>query len=147
MRQAERDLQREIMVRLHLAPLAAVVVASSNGIFIPARTPAERVLAARVVARLKRDGQLTPGASDLTFLWRDGCGCIELKRPEERRLFGRARRGQLSEAQIEFSAKCAMHGVRYAVCDSWPAVRDTLKSWGRLPADWVDPDNRIGRAA
>jgi hypothetical protein len=37
--------------------------------------------------------------------------------------------------------------VRYAVCESWPEVRDLLISWGRLPANYTDPENRIGRAA
>jgi hypothetical protein len=146
-RQAERNLQREVVVRLTFAPLAAIVVGSSNGVYLPARTPVERVLAARLVARLKADGSLTPGAPDLIFLWGGGCGCIELKRPEEKRLFDRARAGRLSDAQVQFQARCVMHAVRYAVCDSWPSVRDTLMSWGRLPADWVDPDNRVGAAA
>ena len=96
MEQAERILQREVMIRLRMAPLAAIVIGSSNGVFIPTRTPAERVLAARIIAQLKSDGQLTPGASDLVFLWADGCGCIELKRPAEKRLFGKKRRGVLT---------------------------------------------------
>ena len=147
MRQAERLLQTEIMVRLRHAPLAAVVIGSPNGIFIPARTPAERELARRIVHQLKRGGQLTPGAADLLFLWTDGCGCIELKRPEVKQLFGKQRRGSLSPDQINFQGQCYRHGVPYEVCESWPEVREVLKSWGRLPADWLDPENRIGRAA
>jgi hypothetical protein len=146
-RQTERALQREIMTRLRHAPLDAVVQASPNGIFIPARTQAEQVMARRVVHQLKIDGQLTPGAPDLTFLWRDGSGCIELKRPAERTLLQRRQAGRLSPEQIAFREHCNLHGVPYVVCESWPDVRDTLIAWGRLPAGYTDPEQRIGRAA
>lgn len=147
MRQAERILQREITTRLQFAPLDAIVVPSPNGIFIPARTPAERTLAARVVHQLKLDGQLLPGAPDLLVLWDGGCGCIELKRAESKRLFDKTRAGQLSDAQKAFRQRCAELGVRYAVVQSWPQARELLKAWGRLPADWRDAEQRVGRAA
>jgi hypothetical protein len=147
MRQAERILQREVMARLRHAPLAAIVVPSPNGIFIPARTQAEQTLARRVVHQLKLDGQLLPGAPDLLILWDEGCGCIELKRPQNKRLFDKQRAGTLSEAQIEFRARCDYLRINYTVCQSWAEVRDTLKAWGRLPFSWQDAETRIGRAA
>jgi hypothetical protein len=147
MRQAERTLQREVVLRLRHAPLDALVIGSPNGIYLPARTPAERVLAARIVAQAKAFGQLTPGAADLVVLWSTGSGCIELKRPAEKRLFDRQERGRLSPDQIAFRDNCRRYGIPYAVCESWPEVRETLQAWGRLPADWIDPDHRVGRAA
>lgn len=147
MRQAERILQREVMARLRHAPLAAIIVPSPNGIFIPARTPAEQTLARRVVHQLKLDGQLLPGAPDLLFLWSHGSGCIELKRPAEKTLLGKQRAGQLSDDQMAFRKRCDALSVNYAVCQSWDEVRETLKAWGRLPATYQDADRRIGRAA
>jgi len=128
-------------------PLDAVVIGSPNGVWFPARTPAERSLAARIIHQLKVLGQLTPGAPDLLFLWRGGGGGIELKRPAERRLFDHHAKGRLSDEQQAFRERCQRHGVPYAVCESWAEVRDTLIEWGRLPANYVDPENRIGRVA
>lgn len=117
MRQAERDLQREVVTRLRFAPLQAILVCSPNGIFIPARSDAERTMARRIVAQLKNDGQLTPGAPDLVFLWADGCGCIELKRAAETDLLGHRReRGRLSPGQREFRDRCTVAEVRFAEC-------------------------------
>lgn len=144
---SERILQREIMVRLRHAPLAAVVVPSPNGIFIPTRDPKERTLARRIMHQLKVDGQILAGAPDLLILWRGGSGGIELKRPAAQTLFGKQRQGVLSDDQRVFRSQCEQLGIPYAVCTSWPEVRDTLKTWGRLPADWRDPEQRIGRAA
>ena len=147
MRQAERVLQREIVTRLKFAPLSAIVVPSPNGIFLPTRNPAERDLARRIVFQLKRDGQLAPGAPDLVFLWDSGCGCMELKRPTEQTLLGRQRAGQLSGEQKVFRDLCERAGVPYEVVMSWPQAREVLKAWGVLPADWRDPEQRVGRAA
>lgn len=147
MRQAERILQREIMARLRHAPLQALVVPSPNGIFIPTRNPAERTLARRIVYQLKMDGQLLPGAPDLLVLWATGSGCIELKRPAEKTLLGKQRMGTQSVDQRCFEIRCDQLVVPYAICHSWPEVRETLKDWGRLPADWQDASARIGRAA
>ena len=147
MRQAERILQREVMARLRFAPLTAIVIPSPNGVFLPTRNPAERTLARRIVHQLKVDGQLTPGAPDLVFLWPNGSGCIELKRAAEKTLLGKVRAGTLSEDQAAFRMTCDAVGVQYAVCRSWPEVREILKTWGRLPAHYLDADQRIGRAA
>ena|SRR5215831_8483316 len=147
MLQAERALQREVVARLRAAPLDAVLIASPNGIFIPARTASEKALAKRVVAQLKADGSLTPGAPDLVFLWADGAGCVELKRPEVNALFNKHPRGRLSEVQLAFRESCVLRRVRYEICESWPEVRDLLIAWGRLPASYSDPETRIGRPA
>jgi hypothetical protein len=146
-RQIERGLQREVVLRLKHAPLRALMIGSANGIFIPARTPAEREMARRIVYQLKLDGAINPGAADLVFLWGDGCGCIELKRPATRDLLSKARRGELSEEQRAFRMRCFEHLIRHAVCESWADVRDTLIAWGRLPAGWREPEARVGRAA
>jgi hypothetical protein len=146
-RQAERILQREITLRLQFAPLDALVVPSPNGIFLPTRSPAERDLVRRIVYRLKQDGALCPGAPDLVFLWDTGCGCMELKRPAEKNLLGRQSAGQLSDDQKRFRDRCQRFCINYEVVMSWPQARDLLKTWGRLPMDWRDADQRAGRAA
>jgi hypothetical protein len=147
--QAERFLQREVILRLRLLEqrglLAAVWVGSPNGIFIPARTAPEKALARRVVHQLKQDGMLTTGAPDLTFLWEDGCGGIELKRAAATRLFDKQQKGRPSDDQLLFRQRCFEQQVRYAICDSWASVRDTLIAWGRIRSDWLDADERIGR--
>jgi hypothetical protein len=146
-RQAERILQREITTRLQFAPVAAVVVPSPNGIFLPTRSPTERDLVRRIVYRLKQDGALCPGAPDLLFLWATGCGCMELKRPAEKTLLGRQSAGQLSDDQKAFRALCQQLGIPYEVVMSWPQARDVLKAWGRIPRDWQDAEQRLSRAS
>jgi len=145
--QAERALQREVMLRLRFAPLDAIVIGSANGVFIPSRSPAERELVRRIVYQLKLDGAITPGAADLTFLWDGGCGLIELKRPQERDLLGTVRdRGRISPEQVAFRERAVDKNIPYEVCQSWAQVRDTLVEWGRLPPAWRGRDV-IGRAA
>jgi len=142
MRQAERLLQREITTRLRFAPLSAIVVPSPNGIFLPTRSPVERDLARRIVHQLKLGGSLLPGAPDLLILWGTGCGCMELKRPAEKTLIGKQRAGELSDEQKRFRDRCADLGVAYEVVMSWPQARELLKSWGRLPEGWMEPEAR-----
>jgi hypothetical protein len=147
-RQIERDLQREVMVRLRHAPVNALILPVPNGIWIPARSDTEKVLVARLIALLKADGLLTSGIADLLVLWRDGSGALELKRPASRSLIGKHHQaGRPSDAQKDFAASCVALGIRHAYCTSWPEVRDTLIAWGRLPQGYVDPEHRIGRAA
>jgi len=134
--QIERLLQREIALRLRAAPLSAKVIGSPNGAFFPARTPIERALVKRIVHQLKVDGQLTPGAPDLLFLWRGGCGCVELKRPASRTLLTSLARGVASPEQQAFRDDCEQLGIPYVICSTWDEVRETLVAWGRLPADW-----------
>ncbi len=62
------------------------------------------------------------GAADLIFLWRGGCGCIELKQA----------RGPLSRAQHEFKEKCERLDVPYAVARSVAEVEARLLEWGLL---------------
>lgn len=131
--QAERILQAEVMLRLRAAAVPVIALPIPNGIWIPARTAIERGLVARIIARMKTDGMLRPGACDIALLWSDGCGCLELKAPARRDLLGaRQPAGRPSESQREFAAECAALGVKHAYCDSWDAVRTTLAGWGRL---------------
>jgi len=146
-RQLERALQREVMFRLARAPLDAMVIGSANGAYFPARTPHERELVKRIVYQLKLDGAINPGVADLTVLWKDGSGFIELKRPASKLLFEKVTKGRASRDQIEFRERCQRFGIPYQICESWGDVRDTLVDWGRLPRDWRDADARIGRAA
>ncbi len=132
--QAERALHEEVMLRLRVAspPLRCVIVPVPNGTWIPARTPAERSLVARLVARMKAEGQMLPGAADLLCLWEDGSGAIELKRPAEHTLLGKRQAGRPSDAQKEFAALCAAHGVRHIYAHSWDEVHTALTDWGRI---------------
>lgn len=145
--QIERALQAEVMLRIQHAPVDALVIPIPNGVWLPARTEQEKSLVARLIARMKADGQLVPGAADLLVLARDFAGAIELKRPAGKTLLGKTPRGRASVAQLTFQARCAAAGVPYAICTSWAEVRDTLIAWRRLPASYVDPEQRIGRAA
>jgi hypothetical protein len=130
--QAERALHREVMWQLRAARPDCVVVPVPNGTWIPARTDAERRLVGRIIAQMKADGQLLPGASDLLMLWRDGCGAIELKAPAVHTFLGRRQAGRPGPAQLEFERACAEHGVRHIYASGWGEVRNALESWGRL---------------
>lgn len=145
--QAERALHAEIAVRLRMAPLRAVWISPPNGVWIPCRSEAERSLVARLIARMKADGQLTPGAPDFVFLGTDRCLCIELKREAACTLIGKHPAGRQSDTQGAFEAECRRNGVPYRICRSWPEVRDALIKHGLLPRDYTDPEQRIGRAA
>lgn len=130
-RQVERALQAEVMLRLKVLGVIAIPV--PNSIFIPARTPQEKDLARRIVHQMKLSGMLVPGASDLmVFGPNKTSGIIELKRPAEVTLFGRAPRGKLSADQKEFRNRCQALGVNWVECDSWLSVESALKQWGIL---------------
>jgi hypothetical protein len=131
--QAERYLHQEVMLRLGSLRPSCVIVPVPNGAWLPARTPAERNLVARLIARMKAEGQMLPGAADLLCLWDDGCGAIELKRPAEQTLLGKRPAGRPSDAQKEFAALCAMQRVRHTYATSWVEVQAALSNWGRLP--------------
>jgi hypothetical protein len=93
----ERNLQREILYRLNRYPVVPIAV--PNGLWIPARSPAEEKLVARIVSRMKSDGMLVPGAPDLVLLGEKGGLCVELKRPASKDQWGRVQRGRLSPEQ------------------------------------------------
>jgi len=125
MTQLERSLQTEIVYRLNRYPVVAVP--SANGIYLPARNEAERVLVARVVNRMKTDGMMLPGAPDLVVASAKGCLMIELKRPASRDLFMRRPKGRLSPEQKEFRERCERVGVRYVVAYDWADVECSLE--------------------
>jgi hypothetical protein len=122
--QLERALQSEILYRLKAHPVVAAAI--PNGLWIPQRTDAERDIAVRIVARMKSDGMLTPGAPDLVLLGAKGALCVELKRPASRDLFGRKPKGRLSPEQKEFRDRCIRAGVRYVVAYDWADVECNL---------------------
>jgi hypothetical protein len=119
-------------MQLRAAKPDCVVVPVLNGVWIPSRTVAERTLVARIIARMKADGQMMPGVADLLALWREGCGAIELKVPATRTLLGRRPAGRPSDAQRDFQALCALHGIPHVYAYSWDDVKAALRSWGRL---------------
>jgi hypothetical protein len=45
-----------------------VAISSVNGMWIPSHNERERTLVARIVARMKSDGMLVPGAPDLVLI-------------------------------------------------------------------------------
>jgi len=122
--QLERGLQSEILYRLNRYPVVAAAI--PNGLWIPSRDDKERALVARIVARMKSDGMLTPGAPDLVLLGARGALCVELKRPASRDLFGRRPKGRLSPEQKEFRSRCERAGVRYVVACDWADVEGSL---------------------
>jgi hypothetical protein len=131
MLRAEAILHQEVTLQLRALRPNCVVVPVPNGAWFPARSPEEQSLVNRLVARLKDEGQLLPGAADLLCLWETGAGAIELKRPARRDLFGKSPAGRPSDAQKEFASLCAAHGVRHVYATSWDQVRGALTDWGR----------------
>jgi len=118
--QLERSLQSEILYRLNRYPVVAIP--SPNGIWVPARGEAEKGLVKRLIARMKTDGMLVPGAPDLVLMGEKGALCIELKRGASRDLFGRKPKGRLSPEQKAFQQRCVNCGVEYLVASSWEDI-------------------------
>ena len=92
-----------------------------------------------VGAILKAMGML-PGAADFVFVWENGGGWIELKKPAKRGASDKTGKdiqlqaaGVLSDAQRDFRLWSQSEGVNHAVCYSVDAAIDTLKAWGALP--------------
>lgn len=130
---AERDLQQEIMVRLACGHRSVIALPIPNGIYLPARSEAERALVACLVARMKSDGMLVPGAPDLVLFWAGGGAMVELKRPRSRDLLGRVQpKGRPSAAQSELSERAARLGINHAIVTSWEELQRRLAEWGAL---------------
>ena len=122
--QLERGLQTEMLWRLARYPVVAIPV--PNGIWLPAHTESERAVVARLMARMKSDGMLVPGAADLVLMGERRAVCVELKRPASRDLFGRKPKGRLSPEQKAFQQRCVDCGVEYLVADCWDDVLHIL---------------------
>ena len=122
--QLERSLQTEILYRLARYPVIACAI--PNGIFLPAHNEAERVLVRRIVARMRDDGMLTPGAPDLVIAGERGAVMVELKRPASRDLFGRKPKGRLSPEQKSFQQRCIDCGVEYTIASCWEDIQCVL---------------------
>jgi len=122
--QIERNLQTEILYRLNRYPVVAIPV--PNGVWLPAHNEAERTVVARLMARMKTDGMLTPGAPDLVLMGERRAVCVELKRASSRDLFGRKPKGRLSPEQKAFRQRCIECGVEYLVATSWEDVECIL---------------------
>jgi hypothetical protein len=122
--QIERGRHTEILWRLNRYPVVACSV--PNGLWIPARTEAERTLVARIINRMKSDGMLTPGAPDLVIAGTRGALMCELKRPPTADLFTKRPKGRLSPEQKTFRDACAAAGVRYVVAYDWDDVEPEL---------------------
>ena len=122
--QLERNLQSEILYRLARYPVVAIPV--PNGIWLPAHNEAEKAVVARLMARMKSDGMLTPGAPDLVIAGERGAVMCELKRPASRDLFGRRPKGRLSPEQKAFEQRCVDCGVEYLVASSWEDIAAVL---------------------
>ena len=118
--QLERSLQSEILYRLNRYPVVAIPV--PNGIWLPARDEQERALVARLMARMKSDGMLVPGAPDLVLMGEKGALCVELKREASRDLLVKRPKGRLSPEQKAFRQRCVDCGVDYAVASTWEDV-------------------------
>jgi hypothetical protein len=127
MRQAERSLHQEVMLRLNAYPVIAIPV--PNGLYVPARSPAEKAIVARIIASMKRDGALVPGAPDLVVVSATRAGFLELKRPAENTLLFKSPQGRLSLEQKEFRDRCDRKAVPYAVCTTWDECLAALVRW------------------
>lgn len=128
--QIERGVQSEIVLRSRMLPVLAIPV--PNAISFPRATEAERRLFARVVAQMKRDGMLEPGALDLACFWRGGGGILEIKRPATNTLLGRSPAGRLSDDQKRMIERAEAIGVHHGVAHSWDEACAIWKKWGAL---------------
>lgn len=129
--QTERTLQEEFLWRLRRYPVLPLV--TPNGIYFPCRSDDERRLRARLIARMKAEGMLLPGAPDLVLMWNGGAGLVETKRPAFRNLFGYHAAGTPSEDQVEFARRATALGIRHACCRSWDELAAQLAGWGVAP--------------
>lgn len=128
--QAERTLQAEVMLRLRAGAWPVIAIPVPNGVWIPAQDDAEKRIVARIVARMKADGLLLPGAFDLSLHWRGGGGIIDLKRPASRDLLGRrSPAGKPTPEQLDLAERAERCGINYAFCTSWDEVRGRLQEW------------------
>jgi hypothetical protein len=131
MRQEERALQAEIMLRLSSRTWPVIALPIPNGIYLPAHNEAERAIVVRIVNRMKSDGMMTVGAPDLVILWRAGGALVELKRPRSRDLLGRLTpAGRPSAAQSELAERARRLGINHAFISSWDELRQRLGEWG-----------------
>src|SRR5579875_137233 len=104
----ERALQAQILARLATTRRPLLALPIPNGVWIPARS-----------------------AADLVLLWPGGGALVELKRPPERDLFGRARpKGRLSAAQTALAERARRLGINYAVVTGWDELEARLSAWG-----------------
>ena len=121
----EKALHQEVMLRLRTLPVVAFSV--PNSVYLPARTEAERTMAARIIHQMKAAGQMTPGAPDLVIAARNGVVLCELKREKTRDLLTVRPKGRLSPEQRDFRDRCAAAGVRYLVAHCWADVDGSLE--------------------
>ena len=122
-RSIETGLQAEVTLRLRINYPWIVVAALPNGVWLPASTDAERVMAARLIKRMKATGMLTEGAGDLALMAKSRGCYIELKRPRSKDLLGNVTAaGVLSPDQRAFRDRCAECDVPFYVCHSWADV-------------------------
>ena len=127
---AEASLQQEIFLRLRAGGWPVIACPIPNGIWLGGKTPADRIMAARIIGKMKAQGMLVPGMPDLCVLWAGGGGAIELKRPKSRDLFRTRPAGRPNDAQIELAERATELGINHAYCSSWQEVRDRLVEWG-----------------
>jgi len=120
----EKALHQEVMLRLRLLPVVAFSV--PNSVYLPARTEAERTMAARIIHQMKAAGQMTPGAPDIVVCGRHGVVLCELKREKTRDLLTTRPKGRLSPDQKDFRERCERVGVRYTVAHCWEDVEGSL---------------------
>jgi hypothetical protein len=131
--QLERSIQSEIMLRLRAGAYPVLALPIPNGIYIPTRSEAEKDLVRRIVARMKSDGLLLPGALDLSFHWHGGGGIMDIKRPASKDLFGHKKpAGRPSDDQKELVKRAEALGINYAFVHSWDETRDKLREWGAI---------------
>lgn len=128
--QSERILQEEFLWRLRAYPILPLV--TPNGLYIPARTEGERAIKARIISRMKADGMLVPGASDIVLLWGGGAALVETKRPAHKDVFGTHAAGTPSQDQIEFQRRAQRLGINHAYCRSWEQLKAQLGEWGAI---------------
>jgi hypothetical protein len=113
MNRPEQDLQRQVVQWLRLVKPNCLGFHPPMGGW---RSKKEAAIMAGLGARA--------GIGDLVFLWGDGSGMIELKRPDGK--------GRQTEKQAEVEDECKQRDIPYVIATRLEEVEDSLVSWGRL---------------
>jgi hypothetical protein len=131
MRTEERILQKELMLRFDAEKWPVLAFPIPNGLWIPAHNEAEKRIVARIIARMKADGMLVPGAPDIALFWRGGSALVELKKPASKDIFGRrSPAGRPTQEQRNVCAKAAELDVHHLYCHGWDEMRAAMERWG-----------------
>lgn len=129
---AEASVQAELLLRLRASGAPIIPLVTPNGITLPGSgDPAMQRAVAILKHRMKAEGMIIPGFSDLVLLWDGGCALPETKRPAWTDAFGqRHAAGSPSDDQREFARRAQKCGIPHRYVRSWDALKEFLQDSG-----------------